>query len=440
LSEEYEKGLNALKEKNFEKSKEIFSKIIENKPESGISHLGLGFSLLELQEVDEAEKHLKASVSLFEAQRKLPEAYVSINTMLKIKPHILEYTFDLLRIFLKLDFLKSFAELLLKIMKEEKLTEDMFKGNISSMASFVKNENLKKILKSKAGGTTKEEDKLNPFENYELANLLFEIGSTEEAKVEYYKTARAFLNRDLKNKSQELYVKIKELYPEDEGLASLKKDIDNYGKEEESMSLKERREKIEEILPSLENESEARVKYSAAIIYKEYARFDDAKNELESILSLPKCEEKVKTYVLLSQIFMDDKDSDKAIEILEEVMGGDEFSGSELVPLKYKLGTIYERTGRLEEALEVYAKANEENPDYLDLVEKVKIVEKKIEEKKAREIADKEREGIAEPEVKEEIVEEKETEEIEKEGDEEVKKEKKKVKKKAMVRERIFYI
>lgn len=458
MNEDYEKGLAALKEKNFEKSKEFFFKIIEKKPESGVSHLGLGFSHLELKEIEEAEKHLKASFSLFEAQRKLPEAYVSISTMLKIKPHVLEYTIDLLRIFLKIDFLKSFAELLLEIMKEEKLTEDMFKDNISVMTSLVKNEDLKQILIYETGGKTKEEDKLNPFENYELANLLFEIGSTEEAKVEYFKTARAFLNRDLKDKSQELFVKIKELYPEDEGLEELKNDIDNYGKEEESLSLEERQESMEKILPSLENQNEARIKYSYAIIYKEYARFDEAKKELETILNLPKCEEKVKAYVLLSQIFMDDNNADKAIEILEEVVSGDEFNDSELVPLKYKLGTIYEKTGKLEEALEVYAKANKENPDYLDLIEKVKIVEKKIEEEKARKeeeerakkekeakerekIAEaEEREKTAEEEVEEEIVEEKEGEEKEQEEEVEEVKEKKKVRKKAKVRERIFYI
>lgn len=371
MNGEFESGIAALKEKDYEKAKECFSAIIEQKPENADAHLGLSFSYAALGNIADAEKHLKASFGLFEAQRKFSEAYVTAKTLLEMKPKVVKYTFDLLRVYLKLNFMRSFADLLIATMESEDISEDIFMENLSSLAHFIQDSEIKEVLNLKKTGP-KEEEKLNPFENLELANLLFEIGSTDEAKTEYYKTARAFLNRDLKDKAQELFVKIKELYPDDGELAPLKDEIDNYGQEEEAVDLVDRKSQLAKIAARLGNENEARVRYSIAVIFKEYGRYDRAEEQLEMLFQLPKAPEKIKAHVLLSQIYHDSKDSAAAVKALEEVIREAEFDATELVPIEYKLGALYESNKQYEKALEVFEHAFGVDAEYLDIVDRVK--------------------------------------------------------------------
>ncbi len=399
MNEDFENGIVALKEKEYEKARDAFSAIIEEKPENADAHLGLSFAYAELNNIADAEKHLKASFGLFEAQRKFSEAYVTAKTLLEMKPNVVKYTFDLLRVYLKLNFMKSFAELLIHTMESGDISEEVLVENLSSLAHFIKDNEVKDILSLKKGGK-KEEEKLNPFENLELANLLFEIGSTDEAKTEYYKTARAFLNRDLKDKAQELFVKIKELYPDDEELTPLKDEIDNFGQEEEGLNFEERKAKLSELAAMLGNENEARIRYSIAVIFKEYARYGQAEEQLELLFLLPKTPEQIKAHVLLSQIYSDSKDDKAAEEVLEHVIEGGEFEGPELVPIQYKLGALYEGTRQYERALAIFEHAYEGDPEYLDIVDRVKNVKELI--KKQEEEAAKKAEEEAAREAEEE--------------------------------------
>ncbi len=447
MNGEFESGIVALKEKDYEKARESFSVIIEQKPENADAHLGLSFAFAELGNIADAEKHLKASFGLFEAQRKFSEAYVTAKTLLEMKPKIVKYTFDVLRVYLKLNFMKSFTELLVATMESEDISEDVFIENLSSLAHFIKNSEIKEVLSLKKSGL-KEEEKLNPFENLELANLLFEIGSTDEAKTEYYKTARAFLSRDLKDKAQELFVKIKELYPDDGELNELKDEIDAFGQKEETLDLGDRKAKLTEIAARLGNENEARVRYSIAVILKEYGRYDQAEEQLEILFQLPKAPEKIKAHVLLSQIYLDSKDSAAAVKALKKVIDAGEFEGSELVPIQYKLGALYEQTKQYTESLDIFERALEEDADYLDVMDRVKNAQELL--RKQEEEAEKEAEREAE---KEEVVAEaapvtEETAEPEKIKEEAKKKEQKEEKaeeviveeEKPTLQERILYI
>jgi len=383
LKEETEKGLNALKNRDFEKAKQVFGAVIDKKPESAKSHLGLSFSLLNLGDFPEAEKHMKAAHSLFEAQFSLYEAYVSAKELLKIKGSNLNYIDNLLRIYVKLNFFKSFADLLLEVTDTDKVSDEELEELLSKIAPLINEENIKPLFIFKKKHKPKEEEKLNPFENLELANLLFEIGSTDEAKNEYYKTARAFLDKELKDKALELFVKIKELYPDDEELENLKTEIDTFGEQDEATDIGERMKKLKELLPTLENENEPRVRYSFAVLFKEFSRFEEAEHELDAIFTLPKSPEKIKAYVLLSQIYLDWKDEKRAVKVLNNVIDSEQFTEEEIVPLEYKLGSIYERIQDYDKARDIYEIALAKNPEYLDLVEKVKQLKELI-EKKAR--------------------------------------------------------
>lgn len=433
MNDEYQVAINALRKKDYKEAEEIFSRIIEQKPENAESHLGISFALIELNNANDAEKHLEASTGLFEAQNKSVEMYISAKKLQMLKPEFVKYTFTLLRAYLKIEFMRSFTKLLIETMKKTEISEDMLRENISSIIPLIKDENIKPLLSFGKERKLKEEEKLNPFENYELANLLFEIGSTDEAKAEYYKTAQAFLKKDLTEKAQELYAKIKEFYPDDSGLSSLKNDIDNYGIGKEEMSIENRKTMLEDLLPTFEDKNEVRVRYSSAVVLKEYFRFKEAEEEIEKICNLPKSPEKIKSYILLSQIYIDSKKNEKAIEVLNNVIESNEFTPEELVPLNYKLGTLFERIGKLSEALLVYENAMESNPDYLDLIEKVRGVKERIEKKSMEETKEVTEEEVLAMETstsegfleKEEVEEKKITPEVEKEIE---------------VRERILYI
>jgi tetratricopeptide (TPR) repeat protein len=300
-------------------------------------------------------------------------------------------------VYLKLNFLKAFGELLMTTMEDEGIAEDVLLENLSSLAHFIKESEIKEALNLKKTGP-KEEEKLNPFENLELANLLFEIGSTDEAKTEYYKTARAFLSRELKDKAQELFVKIKELYPDEKELEALKVEIDEYGIKKESKDPAARRERLAAITARFENENEARVRYSVAVILKEYGRYDQATEELEVLFQLPKSPEKIKAYVLLSQMYLDSKDSTAAIGVLKDAIARGEFEGDELVPIEYKLGTLYEKAKQYDEALRIFQIALDKDNEYLDIIDRVKNVKeliKKQEEEAERAVEEAEREAEA---------------------------------------------
>ena len=114
---------------------------------------------------------------------------------------------------------------------------------------------------------------------------------------------------------------------------------------------------------------------------------------------------------------------------LENVIESDEFSGSEVVPLEYKLGTIYERMQKLHEALKIYEKAQGKDREYLDLEEKVKNVREKIEKQEAELL-------ISTVEETTKMEEEGEEEPMEKE----VKRDIQKVKEEVTLRKRILYI
>lgn len=409
MKENSEKGFDALKKGDYETASKIFLQRIDDRPESAESHLGYSFSRLGLGDTSEAEKHLKAAFSLFEAQNRLPEEYASAIELLGLNPHNIDYRFILMKVYLRINFLKSFVQLLLETVENEEITEDTLKDSLSSIISYVSNDDIKSLLSFKSKLQQMEEEKLNPFENLELANLLFEIGSTEEAKAEYYKTARAFLTKGMKDKALELYVKMKDLYSDDEGLANLKKDIDNFSEQKQEKSIKEKIGQLASKLSSLKNENEARMRYSFAVIFKEYGRHEEAIRELDKIFELPKGEEHIKAHVLLSQIYIDAGDNKKAIGILTDIIEKGEFSEDELVPLKYKLARIYEMMGELSQALKIYEDAMSINPDYLDLVEKVKKVKESIEEATVK----TEEKPMEKETVTAEVKENKEEEEIE---------------------------
>ncbi len=442
---DFEKGLKALKEQKFEKAKKNFLPIIEQKPENAEAHFGLGIAYSELENVSDAEKHLKASFGLYEAQRKLPEALVSIQELQEMKPGVTKYTFDLLRIYLKLYFMKSFVGLLLDVMDNEETAEDILIENISALSHFIKDEEIKSILTLKKTAM-KEEEKLNPFENLELANLLFEIGSTDEARTEYYKTATAFLDRELKDKAQELFVKIKELYPGDDDLKGLKNEIDNYGKQKEELDLEGRKKDLAKKLPDLINKDESRIRYTVAVMLKEFARYGKASRELEKLFQLPKSREKIKACVLQSQICFDQNNEEGAIAVLHDAIESSEFEGKEIVPIQYKLASLHEKSNNLQEALKIYEQALEQDSEYLDIAERINGVKDLIEKEEAESETKKEVLEEAVPVVEtpeKEVKPAKFEEKIEEKAEERrVKPEKKTVEKEKKVtqQERILYM
>ena len=142
MNSDYDNGLSALKEKDYEKAEESFYRVIEQKPESASSHFGLGIALHESSNSADAEKHLKAAFSLFSAQQKVPESYVSLRELLILRPGDVKYIFDLMRTYLQLNFIKSFVKLIIETIDSQKVSEDVFKNNVSVLIPLIKDESI----------------------------------------------------------------------------------------------------------------------------------------------------------------------------------------------------------------------------------------------------------------------------------------------------------
>ncbi|TET17271.1 MAG: hypothetical protein E3J78_07815 [Candidatus Cloacimonadota bacterium] len=211
------------------------------------------------------------------------------------------------------------------------------------------------------------------------------------------------------------------------------------------MDLEGRKKDLEKKLPNLNNKHESRIRYTVAVMLKEFAKYEKANRELEKLFQLPKSREKIKAYVLQSQICFDQNNEEAAFAVLHDAIESGEFDGKEIAPIQYKLASLHEKSNNLQEALKIYEQALKQDAEYLDIVERIKGVKDLIEKAEAesktkKEVLEKPIPAVETPEkeVKPAKVEEKREEKAE---ERKLKPEKKTagIEKKVTLQERILY-
>jgi tetratricopeptide (TPR) repeat protein len=116
-------------------------------------------------------------------------------------------------------------------------------------------------------------------------------------------------------------------------------------------------------------ESDPEARYNLGIAYKEMGLLDEAAKEF--LLSRSKPTLFLGASFLLSEVLAEKGDTAAAIEMLDEVLASDSVSPTEMRDVRYQKAVLLARTGKEEEAREIFLSLYEASPDYRDLRERV---------------------------------------------------------------------
>ncbi len=215
------------------------------------------------------------------------------------------------------------------------------------------------------GGKAGKEDEFDGESLLEMANLLYEIGSPEEAKQNYIRSFDAFIqerNEDGANKTLKI---LKDRYPDEKEVQKMKITISpEVDKEKLTYFVKALDEK-----DKIDNSGE--LYYIAGILFRDNGLRDDAIEQLEQGISIDS-PFRVKSAMALAQLYEDMDDIISSKQILEKALNFP-VTEKEKLPLYYKMANILEKEGDIEGAKKYYQIIYKMNPAYLDIREKIEV-------------------------------------------------------------------
>jgi tetratricopeptide (TPR) repeat protein len=141
------------------------------------------------------------------------------------------------------------------------------------------------------------------------------------------------------------------------------------GSEEESIV----RKAVEKLQAKVQEEigvSDPEARYNLGIAYKEMGLLDEAAKEF--LLSRSKPTLFLGASFLLAEVLAEKGDTASAIETLDEVLASDTVNPTETRDVRYQKAVLLSRTGKEEEAREIFLSLYEVSPDYRDLRERVR--------------------------------------------------------------------
>jgi tetratricopeptide (TPR) repeat protein len=115
--------------------------------------------------------------------------------------------------------------------------------------------------------------------------------------------------------------------------------------------------------------SDPDARYNLGIAYKEMGLLDEAAKEF--LLSRSKPALFLGASFLLAEVLAEKGDTAAAIEMLDEVLASDTVNQSEIRDVRYQKAVLLSRTGKEEEAREIFLSLYEASPEYRDLRERV---------------------------------------------------------------------
>jgi len=202
----------------------------------------------------------------------------------------------------------------------------------------------------------------------EMANLLWDIGSPEEAKQNYLRAFECFIDEGNPEKAEEILAWMKERFPGDPDIASL------------SVPKESLFDKLSSIQFPEDPEREGEVRLRIAEKMHEEGMIKHAVSELEKVIKI-KSPARTRAINLLYDILRD-REKGRLINLFEEAASLP-LTDEEKLNLYYKLGMLYEEEGRKEKAEEYWRWIYTRKPDYMDVKERLRKEKKeaKVEEK-----------------------------------------------------------
>ena len=431
-----------LRERDFERAKNLIQREIEEDPENPNLYETLGDIYLETGEEEKATQNYKKSLEISRKRKEEIELLPIFLKIKKIEGESLSVNIPICHISIKYGlkeefknaFYNYFKGLLNSRKKEEgvKFIETLFKEESIKnefLFYFLSNfgegeENLKKAISEyeKEGNREKvnilkrflgdeidvqklkeiiniegiKERKLELEGTLELAELLDNIGSKEEALNEYLSSIYGFYveRRDFE-KCKEIITKIKNLGIPDARIEKIEEFIENPPQVKEKINYDEifslMQKRLDEIVEeNIENLKRIAAIFSSSSLHNESIRI------FESLLKKEISFDEFIEYYLYS--LYEIGEYEKIIEI-------ETFGSAKEDILKYFKAISYEKLGDINSALEILNEIYEKNPDFMDIEERLR----KIKGEELVMVPEEEviEEGMEEIEVIQELPEEK---------------------------------
>lgn len=223
-------------------------------------------------------------------------------------------------------------------------------------------EDVKRIVLEYAKPSeTKEEFDAQSY--LEMADLLWDIGSAEDAKQNYTRAISAFAEKGEIEKAESILKKIKEKYPNDP-------EIQNFKFERGDNRILE---ELQSITISIPEDEEAKLRY---YLGKELLK--EGLKEL-GVQEINKVKESGGTYSKeAAKVLIDNSigegDYENAIKMIDETLGGDE-----RLEYLYNIGLRYQNEGKIENSMQIFNKIFSIAPDFKDVRERVSPPKPKVE-------------------------------------------------------------
>lgn len=189
----------------------------------------------------------------------------------------------------------------------------------------------------------------------EMGELLWEIGSPEEAKDNYKKAFEYYSAMGKDDSAGEVLSTLKERYPNDEDI--------------EELEIKDRKEEVISRLDELQekkNKDEKKIRYNLGKKFHEEDLYEEAENNYRKILDLDSSH---RARRLLVSLLKETGDFEDALSTAQNL------SGSEKLEALYEIGQDLESSGEEDFAEEVFEEIYSLDPDYKDVSKRVKVEE-----------------------------------------------------------------
>ncbi len=400
-----------IRERDFERAKNLLQREIEEDPENPNLYLLLGDIYLETGEEEKALENYRKSLEISQRKKEEIELLPIFLKIKKIEGESLFVNVPICNISLKYGlkeefkntFSNYFKGLLNSRKKEEgiKFIESLFKDEEIKnefLFYFLSNfgegeENLKKAISEyeRKGDREKvnllkkflrgeinaqilkdiikiegiEERKLEPEGTLELAELLDNIGSKEEALNEYLSSIYGFcVERGDFEKCKEIIAKIKNLGIFDERIEKVEEFLENPPVVKSEINYEEISSLMQKRLDEIVHEDIENLKKIGAILSSS-SLHNESIRVFESILKKNISLDKFIEYYLYS--LYEIGEYEKIIEIEDLDLEKEDI-------LKYFKAISYEKLGDINSALEILSGIYEKNPDFMDIEERLRKI------------------------------------------------------------------
>lgn len=400
-----------LRERDFEKAKNLLQREIEEEPENPNLYELLGDIYLETGEEEKALENYRKSLEVGKGKKEEIELLPIFLKIKKIEGESLNVNIPICEISSKYGlkeefknvFFNYFKGLLNSRKKEEgvKFIESLFKEESIKnefLFYFLSNfeegeENLKKAISEYERKGDKEnvnnlrrflsdkidinklkeiieiegieERKLEPEGTLELAELLDNIGSKEEALNEYLSSIYGFcVERGDFEKCKEIITKMKNLGIPDKRIEKVEEFIENPPRVKAEVNYDEIFSLIQKRLDEIVQENIENLKRTGAI-FSSSSLHNESIRIFESILKRNISLDKFIEYYLYS--LYETGEYEKIIEIETLDLAKEDI-------LKYFKAISYEKLGDINSALEILNEIYEKNPDFMDIEERLRKI------------------------------------------------------------------